>query len=96
MHPGYRPHGRVHFDTVPGFPSLGPTPGSMSDSRLILLCDHRGDGLSESLRPLRSVGLRIEESTGLAQTRDRLQRLQPDLLLLDPLSSGGVVEFEQV
>lgn len=68
----------------------------MSDSRLILLCDHRGEGLSETLRPLRSVGLRIEESTSLGQTREFLQRLQPDLLLLDPLSSGGVVEFEQV
>lgn len=48
----------------------------------------------EALRPLTSVGLRIEETTSPAQTRSRLRELRPDLVVIDPLARGGVSELE--
>jgi len=38
--------------------------------------------------------MRIEVTTRLAQTRQCLVRQQPDLVIIDPLSRGGVVELE--
>jgi len=63
---------------------------------LLLVCDHRGEGLAERLRPLASVGFRLEESTTVAATRERLGRDLPGLVIVDPLSLGGVVEIEAI
>ena len=65
-----------------------------SEAPLILICDHRGEGLSEALRPLSALEMRIETTTRLAQTRQQLVRQQPALVIIDPLSRGGVVELE--
>lgn len=74
---------------APLFPAM-PSP----EAALILVCDHRGDGLAEHLRPLASIEMRIEVTTRLAQTRQQLVRQQPVLVIIDPLSRGGVVELE--
>jgi diguanylate cyclase (GGDEF)-like protein len=68
----------------------------MTYAPLILVCDHRGDGLGETLRPLTAVGFRIEDSGTLGQTRLRLRALHPDVVLLDPLAPGGALELEQL
>ena len=68
----------------------------MSRPPLILICDHRDEGLREALQPLQAMGFRVEESTGLGQTRERLQRQRPDVVLVDPLARGGLVELEQI
>jgi len=68
----------------------------MTTTPRILVCDHRGEGLAEALRPLSSVGLRLEESSSPAQTRSRLRDGRPDLVVIDPLARGGVSEFESL
>jgi diguanylate cyclase (GGDEF)-like protein len=65
----------------------------MSSPPRILVCDHRGEGLIEALRPLTSIGLRLELSTSPAQTRSLLRELRPDLVVIDPLARGGVSEL---
>ena len=62
----------------------------------LLVCDHRGDGLTEALRPLSSVGFQVEVSTGLRASREQLARTRPDAVILDPLSEGGVVELGEI
>lgn len=69
----------------------------MGSSPLLLVCDHRGEGLAEALRPLGSVGFRLEESDRLARTRERLAHgPAPDVVVLDPLSRGGTAELEEL
>lgn len=68
----------------------------MTRPPLILVCDHRGEGLSQAVRPLAAAGYRLEESSSLGRTRDRIARQRPDLVLVDPLSHGGIVELEQI
>ncbi len=61
---------------------------------LILVCDHRGRGLGQRLAPLASPHLRLETSSALTQTQQRIVREPPALVVIDPLSKGGVVELE--
>lgn len=68
----------------------------MTQPPLILVCDHRGEGLSENLRPLGSVGFRLLWSTTLRRTREVLASETPDVVVIDPLARGGVVELEQL
>lgn len=63
---------------------------------MILICDHRGDGLEESLRPLREAGLEFEATRTLRETRERLVVESPRLLVLDPLAGGGMVELDEI
>ena len=60
----------------------------------ILICDHRGEGLAEALRPLASVGLRLETTTSPAQTRSHLRETRPELIVIDPLARGGSSELD--
>jgi diguanylate cyclase (GGDEF)-like protein len=62
----------------------------------ILLCDHRGEGLSESLLGLSAVGYVIEVSQSVRESRERLATLAPDLVILDPLAGGGSLELGQI
>ena len=68
----------------------------MTETSLIFVCDHRGEGLADTLRPLSSAGFRLEISTSLAGTRETLPRAHPALIIVDPLARGGVVELEQL
>jgi len=63
---------------------------------LILVCDHRGEGLAETLAPLAGIGFRTETTSSLRQSRERIEELRPEIILIDPLSLGGVVELEQI
>ncbi|MCP3914162.1 MAG: GGDEF domain-containing protein [bacterium] len=68
----------------------------MNQSPLILACDHRGEGLSQTLRPLTSAGFRVETTTTLGQTRETLRGLRPDVVVIDPLAKGGLAELGEL
>ncbi|MDP6538269.1 MAG: GGDEF domain-containing protein [Planctomycetota bacterium] len=64
---------------------------------MILICDHRGEGLEEALSPpLAEVDLDWEVSRSMRRTREALSERTPDVIVLDPLSSGGQVELEEI
>ena len=66
-------------------------------SPLILICDHLGEGLSELLGPMSSVGYRIEHSNRFSTTLDRLARgPRPNVVVVDPLARGGSAELEEI
>jgi diguanylate cyclase (GGDEF)-like protein len=62
----------------------------MTAPPLILVCDHRGEGLSERAEGLAGGGYAVEHSATLRNTLERIGRLQPDLILVDPLTDGAV------
>jgi GGDEF domain-containing protein len=63
---------------------------------MILICDHRGRGLFEALRPLRGLGYQVEVARNLRETRECLRQERPRVLVVDPLVSGGSVELEEL
>ncbi len=64
---------------------------------MILICDHRGEGLQQTLSAIaQEAELEIEISRSPRQTREILTARLPDLIVIDPLSAGGQVELEEV
>lgn len=64
---------------------------------MILICDHRGEGLEETLSAVaKEAELEVEISRSPRQTREILTARLPDLIVIDPLSAGGQVELEEV
>ncbi len=63
---------------------------------MILICDHRGTGLLKALRPLRGAGFKLEATGNLRETRERIRNESHELLVIDPLVSGGTVEIEEL
>ncbi|MAF64676.1 MAG: hypothetical protein CMJ84_03310 [Planctomycetes bacterium] len=64
---------------------------------MILICDHRGEGLEEILSPtLLEAELEFVFCRSPRQTRERLTQHAPDAIVLDPLSAGGQVELEEI
>jgi len=61
---------------------------------MILICDHRGRGLIQALRPLKGVGFEVEATSSLRETRERLHAGGPLLLIVDPLAGGASLELE--
>lgn len=61
---------------------------------LVLLCDHRGSGLSRTLAGLEREGFRVEVTESVRRSLERLAGPPPDALVLDPLLDGGAVEIE--
>ncbi len=68
----------------------------MGNPTLILVCDHRGEGLAETLRPLSSMGHELEIVTSVRDSRERLAAACPDLVIFDPLAGGGSIELSQI
>jgi diguanylate cyclase (GGDEF)-like protein len=68
----------------------------MSSQLPILVCDHRGEGLSQRLEPLSAAGFSIEVSEHVRATRERLAELHPAVIVLDPLAEGGRAEIEDI
>jgi|SoiMethySBSTD1v2_1073268.scaffolds.fasta_scaffold320366_1 diguanylate cyclase (GGDEF)-like protein len=66
----------------------------MDQSPTLLVCDHRGRGLSEFVAALRSAGWQVEESARLEESAGALSGTRPELVLLDPLVEGGEAEIE--
>lgn len=63
---------------------------------MILVCDHRGAGLEELLRPLAGTRLDVSVTRSPRETREALVRLRPSLIVIDPLSGRGQVELEEL
>jgi len=68
----------------------------MTHPPLLLVCDHRGDGLAETVRPLASVGFRLQISESMRRTLEQLPLVEPALIVIDPLSRGGTVELDRI
>jgi diguanylate cyclase (GGDEF)-like protein len=68
----------------------------MGPLALILVCDHRGEGLAEALRPLAALGYRLEIASSVRESGAKLATTAPDLIVLDPLAGGGSLELSQV
>ncbi len=62
----------------------------MSSPATILFCDHRGEGLVERAGRLSEAGHAVETTSSLRQTLVSLAAHAPALVVVDPLSSGGV------
>ena len=63
---------------------------------MILLADHRGAGLERIQKVLEDAGRPATLTQSLRETREVLEKAQPQLVVLDPLSEGGQVEVEQI
>jgi diguanylate cyclase (GGDEF)-like protein len=59
----------------------------------ILVCDHRGAGLERSVGPLREGGYEVELAAAPTESRERLARRPPDLVVLDPLVRSAGLEL---
>lgn len=68
----------------------------MGSPPLILVCDHRGAGLAETLVPFSAAGIALAWSSQVRDTRARLAELQPAVIVLDPLAEGGKAEIEDI
>jgi diguanylate cyclase (GGDEF)-like protein len=62
----------------------------MPNAQSILCCDHRGEGLSALLPALEAAGYRTEHSRHLRQSLELVARVDPCVVLVDPLSTGSV------
>ncbi|HVS08555.1 MAG TPA: hypothetical protein VMS76_01680, partial [Planctomycetota bacterium] len=65
----------------------------MQQAPLILVCDHRGEGLAETALALEASGWKIVLSGSLRQTLESLARGEPALAMIDPLAAGGALEL---
>jgi len=65
----------------------------MTSSPLLLIADHRGEGLEQRLEELGLEGFRKKVTTGLRNTLRAMDEEVPDLIVLDSLSSAGVEEL---
>jgi len=63
---------------------------------MILLADHRGAGLERIHKVLEDAGRPTLFTQSLRETREALEKSNPELVVLDPLSEGGQVEVEQI
>lgn len=68
----------------------------MSSAPRILLCDHRGEGLEARLAPLTLAGYDVHVSRSVVASLAALEGRPADLLVLDPLVEGGLVELSHL
>jgi len=66
----------------------------METTALILIADHRGEGLSERLGGLAAMGHAVECRQTLRGTLEALERLHPALVVIEPLAGGGAGRIE--
>ncbi len=59
---------------------------------LILICDHRGAGLTERMAGLEAAGLRVLVTRSLRESRRAAALERPGLVVIDPLVEGGAAE----
>ena len=65
----------------------------MTELPCILVADHRGQGLTARADALALAGQRVETTTTVRATLERLAELAPSLVLLDPWLPGGAEEL---
>ena len=75
--------------------AVGEAPDRPS-APLLLLCDHRGEGVALLQPSLESAGYRVEASLVLRATLERLARGAPDVILLDPLTTHAAAELKAI
>jgi len=68
----------------------------MDTAPLILICDHRGEGLAEDLAPLATAGFEIETTPNLRRTLARLSVGDVAAMIIHPLAAGGATELEAI
>ena len=66
----------------------------MTQAPLILVCDHRGEGLADTVRPLSSAGFCVEVSPSLGTTREALLGPRAEVVVIEPLTRGGAAELD--
>jgi len=66
----------------------------MSTQLAVLISDHRGEGLAESLEKLTEASLDLHQASNLKASKRALTKLRPQVIILDPLASGGTKEIE--
>jgi diguanylate cyclase (GGDEF)-like protein len=81
----------------PSQPSNAPSgggPTSAGPSGWILIGDHRGEGIAKRVPALTAAGERVDVSSTVRDTLDRLSAERPSVLVLDPLAGSGEAEIE--
>lgn len=68
----------------------------MQSDPVLLICDHRGAGLSEHLARLPLPGFQVQTSTHLRASMRFLRDSTPRLILLDPLAPEGRAELDEI
>lgn len=68
----------------------------MNTSPLLLIADHRGEGLEEHLETLALEGFRSQVTGNLRSTLSAIDQEIPALILLDPLSRSGAEELRSL
>lgn len=71
-------------------------PTHMQEEPLILICDHRGAGLSSRLSRLASTGHRLCHTSHLRETVQILRKETPDLIILEPFAPSGRAELDEI
>lgn len=65
----------------------------MSAAHCILVADHRAAGLSGRSEAFARAGFRVETSSSVRETLERLPTIEPSLVVLDPWLPGGAEEL---
>src|SRR5687767_775991 len=73
-----------------------PEAPPMTAPPLLLLSDHRGEGLSRRGVTFAAANFRVEMAANLRQTLAGLVRWRPSVVLVDPLAGGGNIELEMI
>jgi len=69
-------------------------PASPEAPPALLVCDHRGSGLSATLGLLARRGFRVRVSPNLQRSLRHLAEDEPDVILLAPATRSGSIELE--
>ncbi|HTF87504.1 MAG TPA: GGDEF domain-containing protein [Planctomycetota bacterium] len=64
-----------------------------TEAAVVLVCDHRGEGTLAALAGLPAAGYQLERSTHLRESLERIAKIHPTVIVIDPLAQGGGVEL---
>jgi diguanylate cyclase (GGDEF)-like protein len=78
---------------APGL-ELPSDPAPAPASTWTLIADHRGEGAANRVAALRASGERVEVSSTLRDTLERLVHDRPTVVVVDPLAGAGAAELE--
>jgi diguanylate cyclase (GGDEF)-like protein len=68
----------------------------MSSAPRLLIADHRGEGLADLFQALDRRGFQPVLARQARDTVREMQRVRPDLIVIDPLVAGGRAELEEI
>ncbi len=73
-----------------------PAAASHTELASVLVCDHRGEGVFDAAATLAAAGYQVVRSSQLRQTLERIGKVQPSVIVIDPLAKGGEVELSAI